>query len=71
MEPSGVVNPECCFEPCLVDPCAFPRRVSGDVMAMTIFHVDDINIAATEEVTEVVASALNPRFFTKHLGELE
>ena len=45
--------------------------VAGDVVAMMVFHVDDIKIAATEKVTEVVVSALNQRFPTKHLGEVE
>ena len=36
-----------------------------------VFHVDDIKIASTEEVTEVVASPLNQIFSTKHLGEVE
>ena len=44
--------------------------VAGDVVTMMVFHVDDIKIAATE-VTEVVVSALNQRFPTKHLGEVE
>ena len=42
--------------------------VSDDVVAMMIFHVDGIIIPAIEEVTEVVVSALNSRFFSKHLG---
>ena len=33
--------------------------VAGDAVAITFSHVDDIKIAATEEVTEVVVSALN------------
>ena len=45
--------------------------VAGDVVATMVFHVDDIKIAATEEVTEVVVSALNQIFPTKHLGEVE
>ena len=55
----------------LVDPCVFRLMVAGDVVAMMVFHVDDIKIAATEAVTEVVVSALNQRFPTKHLGEVE
>ena len=62
---------ECGFEQCLVGPCVFRLMVAGDVIAMMVFHVDDIKIAATEEVTEVVVSALNQRFPTKHLGEVE
>ena len=54
----------------MVDPCVFRPMVAGDVVAM-IFHVDDIKIAATEEVGEVVAGTLNQRFPTKHLGEVE
>ena len=46
------------FEQCLVDPCVFRLRVAGDVVAMMVFHVDDIKIAPTEEATEVVVSAL-------------
>ena len=57
---------ECGFEQCF----AF-RLIAGDVMAMLVFHVDDINIAANEKVTEVVVSSLNQRFPTKHLGEVE
>ena len=45
--------------------------IASDVVAMMVFHVDDIKIAATEEVTEVVVSAPNQRFPTKHLGEVE
>ena len=33
--------------------------------------MDDIKITATEEVTEVVASALKHIFSIKHLGEIE
>ena len=44
--------------------------VAGDVVAMLLFHVDDINIAVTEKVTEVVVSALNQRFPNKHLGKV-
>ena len=50
---------ECGFEQCLVDPRVFRLIVAGDVVAMMVFHVDDIKIAAAEEVTEVVVSALN------------
>ena len=53
---------ECGFEQCLVDPCVFRLMVAGDVVAMLVFHVDDIKIAATEKVTEVVVSALNQKF---------
>ena len=59
------------FEQCLVDPCVFRLIGAGDVVAIVVFHVDDIKIAATEGVTEVVVSALNQRFPTKHLGEVE
>ena len=49
----------------------FRLIVAGDVVAMMVFYVDDIKIAATEEVTEVVVGVLNQRFPTKHLGEVE
>ena len=62
---------ECGFENCLVDPCVFRLRVADNVVAMMVFHADDIIIAATEEVTEVIAGALNQRFPTKHLGKVE
>ena len=62
---------ECGFEQCLVDPCEIRLMVVGDVVAMLVFHVDVIKIAATEKVTEVVASALHQRFPTKHLGQVE
>ena len=39
-------------------------------VAMLVVHVDDIKIAATEEVTDSVVSDLNRRFLTKHLGEV-
>lgn len=35
--------------------------VPGDIVALTIFHVDRTMIAATEEVTEVIVGALNRR----------
>ena len=54
----------------MVDPCVFRLMVAGDVVAMMVFHVDDIKIAPTE-VTELVVNALNQRFPTKHLGEVE
>ena len=63
---------ECGFEQCLLDPCALRRRVADDVVAMMIFHVDDVMITATEEVTKVIVGALNQMFPTKHLiGEVE
>ena len=40
--------------------------VAGDVVAMMIFHVDDIESEATEEVPQVVVIALNQRFPAKH-----
>ena len=45
--------------------------VGRDVVAMMVFHVDDIKIAATEEVTPVVVIALNQRFPTKHHRDVE
>ena len=41
---------ECGFEQCFVDPCVFRLMVAGYVVAMMDFDVDDIKIAATEEV---------------------
>ena len=61
----------CGFEQCLVDPCVSRLVVTGDVVATMVFHVDDIKIAATEEVTEVVVNAFNQIFPTKHLGKVE
>ena len=55
---------KCGFEQCLVDPCVIRLMVAGDAIATMVFHVDDIKIAATEEVTEVVLSALKQRFPT-------
>ena len=55
---------ECGFEQCLVDPCVFRLMSAGDVVAIMIFHVDDIKISAAEEVTEVVVSTFNQRFST-------
>ena len=62
---------ECGFEQCLLDPCVFRLRVADDVVVMMVFHVDDIMIAATEEVTKVIVGALNQVLPTKHLGEVE
>ena len=45
---------ECGFEQCLVDPCVFRLMVSGDAVAVLAFDLDDIKIAATEKVTDVV-----------------
>ena len=36
----------------------FRLMVAGDLVAM-VFHVDNIKIYATQEVTEVVVGALN------------
>ena len=52
---------ECGFEQCLVDPCVFRLIVASDVVAMMVFHVDDIKIVTTEEVTELAVSAINQR----------
>ena len=49
----------------------FRLIVAGDVLAMMVFHVDDIKIEVTEEVTEAVVRALNQRLPTKHLGEVK
>lgn len=62
---------ECGFKQCLVDSCAFLLRVTDDVVAIMVFHVDDIMIAATEGVIKAIVGALNQRFSTKHLGAIE
>ena len=36
--------------------------VSDDVVTMVISHVNEVKVAATEEVAEVAFSALNRRF---------
>ena len=54
----------------MVDPCVFCLMVASDVVAILVFHVNDIKIASTEKVTEMVDSALNQIFPTKHLGEV-
>ena len=40
------------------------------VVAMLVVHVDDIKIAAAEEVTDSAVADVNKRFPTKHLGEV-
>ena len=35
----------------MVDPCVFRLMLNDAVVAMLVVHVDDIKIAATEEVT--------------------
>ena len=62
---------ECGFKQCLVYPCVLRLMVAGDVVATMAFHVDDIKIAATEEMTEVVVSAINQRFPIKYVREVE
>ena len=44
--------------------------VNDEVVAMLVVHVDDINIAATKEMTNTIVSDINERFPTKHLGEV-
>ena len=39
-------------------------------VAFLVFHVDDIKIAATEDVTDSVVDDVNKRFPTNHLGEV-
>ena len=58
------------FEQCLVDPCVLRLLVGSIVVAMVVIHVDDIQIAASQEVAEVVVDSLNDKFPTKNLGEL-
>ena len=43
---------ECGFEQCWVDPCVFRLKLNDAVGAMLVVHVDDIKIAATEEVND-------------------
>ncbi|CAM9979339.1 unnamed protein product, partial [Sphacelaria rigidula] len=38
---------------------------------MMVFRVDDIMVAAAEEVTKVIVGALNQRFPTEHPVEVE
>lgn len=44
---------------------------TGDVGAMTVFHVQVITIAATEEMTTAILRALNQRSPTARVGEVE
>ena len=47
MVQATVINVECGFEQCLVDPCVFRLMMSNDAdVAMLVVHVDDIKIAA-------------------------
>ena len=62
---------ECGFKQRVVDSCVFRLIFAGDVVAMLAFHADGIKMAATEEVTEVVVSALHQGFPAKNLGEVE
>lgn len=72
MVPTAVFNPGgVWFRVMLVDPCVLRLRVADDVVAMMVCYVDDVKIAASEEVTEVVVSALNQKFPATHLGEME
>ena len=54
----------------MVDPCMFRLMSNDAVVAMLVVHVDDITIAATEEVTDSVVADLSKRFPTKHLGDV-
>ena len=45
--------------------------VADNVVAVMVFNVDDIMIAATDEVTEVVVSTLYQKLPTKPLEEIE
>lgn len=47
------------FEQRFVDPHVLLLRDTSDVVAMMVFHVDDVKIEASEEVTEVVVSAVD------------
>ena len=59
---------ECGLEKCLVNPCVFRLKVNDEVVTMLVVHFDDINIAATREITYSVVSDLNKRFPTKYIG---
>ncbi|CAN0529103.1 unnamed protein product [Scytosiphon promiscuus] len=59
---------ECGFEQCLVDPCVFRPMVNDEVVVMVVVHVDDIKIAATKEIPDLVLADLNKRFPMKQLG---
>ena len=61
---------ECGFEQCLVGTCVFQPRFNYEVAAMLVVHGNDIEIAATKEITDSVEADLNMRFPTKHLGEV-
>lgn len=44
--------------------------IHDEVVAMLVIHVDDITIAAIEEITYLVVADLSKRFPTKHAGEV-
>ena len=44
--------------------------VNDEVAAMLVAHVDDIKIAATNDITDSVVADVNKTFPTKHLGEV-
>ena len=44
---------------------------TNNVVAMMVVHADDVKIAVTEEVTEMVVSTSTQRFPTKYLVEVE
>ena len=44
--------------------------VNDEVVAMLVVHVDDINIATTKEMKDLVVADLNKRLPTKRLGEV-
>ena len=61
---------QCGFEQCLIHPCVFRLMLSDTVVATLVVHVDDVKIAATEEVTDSAVTDLNKRFSIKRLGEV-
>lgn len=51
--------------------CLFRLRVAGDVVAILVFYMVDIMMTATEGATKVIFDALNQRFPSTHIVEVE
>lgn len=47
------------FEQCLVDPCVLRLIVGGEVIAVIVIHAEDIQIAPSQKLVEVVISVLS------------
>lgn len=45
-----------------MDPCVLRLIVGGEVITVMVIHVDDIQIASSQEVVEVVISVLSDEF---------